>query len=78
VKTAISIPDDLFRLAETAARKLRMSRSHLYATAIAEFLERRRSAGITRGLNEVYSNEPAKLDPVLEQAQLDSIEKDGW
>ena len=49
MKTAISLPDDLFRMAEAAARKLKMSRSQLYAAALAEFLERRRASKITSG-----------------------------
>jgi metal-responsive CopG/Arc/MetJ family transcriptional regulator len=39
MKTAVSLPDDLFRLAEATARRLRVSRSELYAKAIAEFLK---------------------------------------
>jgi len=42
MKTAVSLPDELFRLAETAARRLRVSRSQLYAMAIAEFLNTER------------------------------------
>ena len=78
VKTAISLPDDLFKLAEAAARKLHMSRSQLYATAISEFLDRRRASKITGRLNEVYSEQPAKVDPLLHSAQLRSIESDSW
>ena len=40
MKTAVSLPDELFRQAEAAAKKLRMSRSKLYATALSEFLDR--------------------------------------
>jgi len=78
MKTAISLPDDLFRMAETAARKLKMSRSQLYATAIAEFLERRRSSKTTERLNKVYSTEHSELDPVVQSAQLRSLEKGNW
>lgn len=78
MKTAISLPDDLFRLAEAAARRLRISRSQLYATAIAEFLERRRTSRVTERLNEIYSEEPAKLDPALNLAQSKSLESDSW
>ena len=78
MKTAISLPDDLFRMAEAAARKLRMSRSQLYATALAEFLERRNAHRITERLNRLYSKEQSKLDPVLYSAQIRSIEKDNW
>jgi mRNA interferase MazF len=78
MKTAISLPDQLFRLAETAARKLRMSRSELYATALAEFLERRQTSKITARLNALYSKEHAKLDAALASAQTKSLENDRW
>jgi metal-responsive CopG/Arc/MetJ family transcriptional regulator len=78
VKTSISLPDNLFRLAETAARKLGMSRSKLYATALAEFLERRQTANITQRLNEIYSERPAKLDSAPASAQSKSLESDSW
>jgi metal-responsive CopG/Arc/MetJ family transcriptional regulator len=50
MKTAISMPDDLFRRAEAAARRLRVSRSELYAKAIAEFLEGQQGKAITERL----------------------------
>ena len=78
VKTAVSLPDDLFRLAEAAARRLRVSRSELYANAITEYLNRRQDRAITERLNEVYARRPAKLDPGLHRAQLKSLTKDTW
>ena len=62
MKTAVSVPDDLFRLVEAAARLLRISRSQLYATAISEFLNRQQRNAITERLNEVYSHSPAPAE----------------
>jgi metal-responsive CopG/Arc/MetJ family transcriptional regulator len=76
MKTAVSVPDDLFRLAEAAARRLRVSRSQLYATAISEFLNRQASNTVTERLNAIYSRRPAKVDSTLHRAQLKSLEKD--
>jgi len=78
LKTSISIPDHLFRLAEAAARKLKMSRSQLYATALAVYLERRKTSKVTERLNEIYSAEPSKLDLALDSAQLESVVKESW
>lgn len=78
MKTAISLPDNLFRSAEAAARKLRMSRSRLYATALSEFLDRHRTDKITERLNKIYSKEESRLDPVLHSAQVRSLDKDDW
>jgi predicted transcriptional regulator len=78
MKTAVSVPDDLFRAAEATARRLRVSRSKLYATALAEFLKRQHGNAITERLNDVYSRQPAKVDSALHRAQLKSLGKDAW
>jgi metal-responsive CopG/Arc/MetJ family transcriptional regulator len=78
MKTAVSMPDDLFRRAEAAARRLRVSRSELYARALAEFLKGQQGNAITERLNEVYSRGRAKVDPALHRAQLKSLKKDAW
>lgn len=78
MKTAVSLPDDLFRLAEAAARRLRVSRSELYAKAIAEFLKQQDGSAITKRLNDVYSRHPARVDSRLHRAQLKSLEKEAW
>jgi metal-responsive CopG/Arc/MetJ family transcriptional regulator len=78
MKTAVSLPDDLFRVAETTARRLRVSRSQLYATALAEFLDRHQSESVTKRLDEVYSQHTAKVDPAFYRAQLKSLKKNGW
>ena len=76
MKTAVSLPDDIFRLADAAARRLRVSRSQLYATAISEFLNRQQGNAVTERLNEVYSRRPATVDRAFDRAQLRSVEKD--
>lgn len=78
MKTAVSLPDDLFRRAETAARRLRLSRSKLYAKALAEFLKQQNRSAVTERLNDVYSQHPAKVDAGLYRAQLRSLAKDNW
>jgi antitoxin MazE6 len=44
MKTAISIPDDLFREVEACSRRLKLSRSRLFATAAREYLARHGTA----------------------------------
>ena len=78
MKTAVSLPEDLFLLAEATAKKLRVSRSQLYAKAIAEFLEHAQSDYVTERLNEIYSSEPARLDPALHRAQVTTLDKNSW
>jgi len=78
MKTAVSIPDELFRRAEAAAKRKRVSRSRLYATALSEFLGREQRQAITDRLNDVYSRQPSKLNPALKQAQFRSLERESW
>ena len=78
MKTAVSIPDPVFRSADRLARKLKMSRSRLYAVAVENFVQQHDAASITAKLNEVYATESSTLDPVLQSIQARSIAKDEW
>lgn len=87
MKTAISIPDDLFDSAEGTARRLGMSRSELYARALREYLAEHGAEGITERLNEVYGGDSSRqesgLDPALAALQKRSLERgdergEGW
>jgi len=49
IKTAISLEDALFRQAEGLARRMKVSRSRLFATALEEFIERRRNQELLQG-----------------------------
>jgi metal-responsive CopG/Arc/MetJ family transcriptional regulator len=78
MKTAVSVPDELFRMADATAHRLKISRSELYARALAEFLRTQSGQSITERLNDVYSRRTAKVDSGLHRAQLKSMEKDAW
>ncbi len=80
MKTAISIPDDLFEAAEKLAEKLGVSRSELYQRAVAQFLSEYSGELITDSLNEIYSEgaEESKLDAALSRAQFSSVKEDDW
>jgi metal-responsive CopG/Arc/MetJ family transcriptional regulator len=78
MKTSVSLPDQIFREAEATAKKLRISRSKLYATALSEYLDRHRNESVTERLNRVYSKQSSKLDPALENAMLQTLAKERW
>jgi metal-responsive CopG/Arc/MetJ family transcriptional regulator len=78
MKTAISIPDEVFESADELAQRLGISRSELYATAVAEYLAKFRSEDITARLNEVYATENSELPAEVRRAQARSIGKSGW
>jgi metal-responsive CopG/Arc/MetJ family transcriptional regulator len=78
MKTTVSLPDELFRQAETTAKNLRVSRSKLYAAALTEYLNRRRDESVTERLSKVYSKHDSKLDPAWESAIRETLNKERW
>ena len=78
MKTAVSLPDDLFREAESLASRLGLSRSGLYAAALEEFLSRHRAKRVSERLDAVYSLEASKLDPVVAGAQRKALKRSDW
>ena len=51
MKTAISIPDDVFTRADALARELKQSRSQLYTRAVREYVARHSADEVTAALN---------------------------
>ncbi|MEM7126730.1 MAG: hypothetical protein AAF702_10415 [Chloroflexota bacterium] len=51
MKTAISLPDELFVTANNFARMLGISRSELYAAALREYIENHRKANLVERIN---------------------------
>jgi metal-responsive CopG/Arc/MetJ family transcriptional regulator len=75
MKTAVSIPDDLFALADETASELGVSRSQLYADALKGYLAHRESEVITERLNAVYATIDSSLDPGIMAAQVHILDE---
>jgi hypothetical protein len=68
MKTAVSIPDDVFRLAERKAQQLKVTRSQLYATALVEYLRRELDEELTARVDATVAED--QLDESLVAAQV--------
>jgi metal-responsive CopG/Arc/MetJ family transcriptional regulator len=79
MKTAISLPDELFIAAEQQAKRTRKSRSQLYAEALAEYLARHAPDEVTEAMNRVVErlDEP-RPDPLLAAAARRMFERAEW
>ena len=78
MKTAISIPDDIFISADHLAKQLNMSRSKLYTRAIQQYISECRHVGVKEKLDQVYASEDASVDPAVLNAQAISIPMEEW
>ena len=55
MKTAISVPDDLFKEVEKLAKEHHHSRSQVFVIAVREYLEKQASKKLLTTLNEAYA-----------------------
>jgi len=78
MKTAISLPDDLFASADALARRLGMSRSGLFAAALAEFVAKHKASKISERLDTVYAAEESRLDATTSRSQRKVIRRAEW
>jgi metal-responsive CopG/Arc/MetJ family transcriptional regulator len=82
MKTAVSIPDPLFKEAEAAAKKLGLSRSRFIQIALEAYLERRREEELTAEINrniEKYGDPADGEEAWLEHSRqlITRLEQDG-
>ena len=85
MRVAISVPNPLFRAADRAAKRQRVSRSRFYSEAVAAYLKAkgeearpRREKGIKEALDAVYANEHCEPDPFLTAATYHIFSKEKW
>ena len=78
MKTAISLPDDVFRAAERHARRTKKSRSQLYADAISEYLSRHAPDEVTEAMNRVVDQLRQPTDPFVSRAGRRILKRTEW
>jgi metal-responsive CopG/Arc/MetJ family transcriptional regulator len=79
MKTAVSLPDDVYHGAERYAKRTRKSRSQLYAEAIAEYLARHAPDEVTEDMNAVVEQvQGARPDPFVAGAARQILEGTEW
>jgi metal-responsive CopG/Arc/MetJ family transcriptional regulator len=78
MKTAVSLPDDLYAEAEDLVRRLKTSRSELYASALREYVARHDPDAVTAALNRVYGEVDVEPDPALRAAGIETLKRVEW
>ena len=78
MKTAISIPDDVFEDAERLARRTKKSRSQLFSEAVKEYVARHASDEITEAMNRVCAEVGNQRDEFVKRAARRTLERSEW
>lgn len=78
MKTAISLPDALFKSGDLLAKRLGVSRSELYARALADYVAKHKASQFTQRLNAVYAVEESRIDTTTMAAQVCTLPRESW
>lgn len=78
MKTAISIPDDVFADAEKLARSLKKSRSQLYSHALREYVARHTADQVTEALDRVCGEAPPADYDFARAAATRTLRRSQW
>jgi len=78
MKTAISLPDAVFRAAERQAKRAQKSRSQLYAEALVEYLNRHAPDEVTEAMNRVVDQQEPAPDAFVLAAAHSVLKRVEW
>jgi len=78
MKTAVSIPDEVFEKAERLARRARRSRSEVFSAALREYLARHAPDEVTEAMDRVCAAVNDEPDGFVTAAARRVLEQTEW
>jgi metal-responsive CopG/Arc/MetJ family transcriptional regulator len=78
MKTAVSIPDEVFEGAERLARRTKRSRSRLFSDALKEYLARHSPDKVTEAMNRACAEIGEEEDSFASTTARRVLERSEW
>jgi metal-responsive CopG/Arc/MetJ family transcriptional regulator len=78
MKTAVSIPDEVFEGAERLARRTKRSRSRLFSDALKEYLARHTPDQVTQAMDRAIDEVGDSKDTFVSSATRRVLEQSKW
>jgi len=78
MKTAVSIPDELFEEAERLARRVKRSRSEVYSRALAEYVARHAPDRVTEAMDRALDEIREPGDQFARAASRRILQRSDW
>ena len=78
MKTAVSIPDEIFEKVDRLARRARRSRSAVFSAALKEYVARHTADEVTEAMNEVCDEVGHQQDAFVATAGRRVLENTEW
>ena len=74
----MSIPDQVFEQAERLARRTRKSRSHVFSSALREYVARHSPDEVTEAMDRVCEELGERVDAFVASAARRTLERSEW
>lgn len=78
MKTAVSIPDEVFEGADRLAKRTKRTRSRLFSDALKEYLARHSPDEVTEAMNRACAEVPDSPDPFVSAASRRALKRSEW
>jgi len=78
MKTAISVPDEVFKLSNKLAKKLKVSRSAVFAMGIERLNDELDKEAVIAKINAVCDEADTSLDPALKEYTRRRFQETEW
>jgi len=78
MKTAVSIPDEVFEKVERFARRAKRSRSEVFSAALKEYIARHAPDEVTVAINLALESISDQKDEFVTEAARRVLEKTEW
>lgn len=78
MKTAVSIPDEIFRRAEMLAQRGKTSRSELYARALSEYVARHAPDQVTEAMDRTLAEMDQGGDDFSARVAYRTLDRNEW
>ena len=78
MKTAVSIPDEVFEKAERQAEREKRSRSEVYSAALREYVARHAPDEVTAAMNRAWDEAGSESDGFAADAARRVLERVEW
>ncbi len=78
MKTAVSIPNEVFAKVERLARRSKRSRSELFSAALSEYVARHAPDEVTEAMNRVCADVGEQTDRLVAAASRQALERSEW
>lgn len=75
MKTAISVPDNIFEEVDKLARESKTSRSQIFCIAVEEYLKKIKARKMLEALNSVYADEETSEEKLLRAKSKEYYER---